>query len=65
MNLEVLQWARANFTFDVEEQPDQLLLVFKERESNCIMDYYISHATNRKQLDYDMNQFMLELEEIL
>ena len=65
MNIEILQWAKANFTFEIEEQTGQLLLLFKERESNCILDYYISHAGNRKQLEYDMNQFMLELEEIL
>ena len=65
MNIEILQWAKATFTFEVEEQPDQLLLLFKERESNCILDYYTSHARNRKQLEYDMNRFMLELEGIL
>ena len=65
MNIEILQWAKANFTFEAEEQTDQLLLLFKERKSNCILDCYISHALGRKQLEYDMNQFMLELEEIL
>ena len=65
MNIEILQWAKANFAFTIEEQPDQLLLLFIESDSHCILDHYISHAGNRKQLEYDMNQFMLELEEIL
>ncbi len=65
MNPELLAWAKATFIFEVEEQRTQLLLLFKEKESGCIMDYAVSEATNTKQLQYDMNQFMLELEGVL
>jgi hypothetical protein len=65
MERNKLEWAKANFTLEVEAQPNQLLLLFKERESNCIMDFAVSTADNTKQLQFDMNQFMLELEKIL
>ncbi len=67
MNAEILAWAKATFIFsiDPENVRPPFKLLFIEMDSHCVLDFYISHATNRKQLEYDMNQFMLGLEEIL
>ena len=67
MNPEILAWAKATFTFTIDpmnvRRPFKLLFI--EADSHCVLDLYISHARNRKQLEYDMNQFMLELEKVL
>ncbi len=65
MNRELLQWAKEKFTFVVDRHQDHLTLRFVEREGGCTLDFAVSYATNRKQLAYDMNQFMVALERIL
>ncbi len=67
MNAEILAWAKANFTFtiDSENVRPPFKLLFIEVDSHCVLDFYISNAWGRKQLEHDMNRFMLELEKVL
>ena len=65
MNPETLAWARAKFTFEVEGFGGNFIIAFIERDSHCVLDFCTSTATSKKQLDYDINTFLLELEKVL
>ena len=66
---ETLAWAKANFTFTIDGPAHTLrppfVIAFIERDSHCVLDWIYSKATSDKQLKYEVNEFMLELEKVL
>ena len=66
MTPESLAWAEANFDISFRERsPRDIVILFIDKKTGEIIDCYYSTASNIKQLKYDVNTFMLELEEIL